>query len=75
MHIEQYDRRSPFQDAEQLNDVNWVNSPSLVQFNSNLAGQCVDNAIPVSSPARRKTISRVAMGLCARSRHSAWPHN
>jgi hypothetical protein len=50
MHIEQYDRRSPFQDAEQLNDVNWVNSPSLVQFNSNLAGQCVDNANPSFQP-------------------------
>ncbi|MGC9983464.1 MAG: TonB-dependent receptor [Polyangia bacterium] len=44
MHIEQYDRRSPFQDAEQISDINWANSPSLAQFNPNVAGQCVDNA-------------------------------
>jgi Carboxypeptidase regulatory-like domain len=43
MHIEQYDRRSPFQDAEQLSDINWANSPSLAQFNPNVAGQCADN--------------------------------
>lgn len=43
MHIEQYDRRSPFQDAEWLNDINWYNSPSLAQFNPDVAGSCVDN--------------------------------
>jgi hypothetical protein len=43
MHIEQHSSRSPFQAAEQLSDVNWANSPSLVQFNPNVAGQCVDN--------------------------------
>jgi hypothetical protein len=44
MHIEQYDRRSPFQDAEQLNDVNWANSPSLTNFNPNVAVQCAVSA-------------------------------
>jgi len=43
MHIEQYDRRSPFQDAERLNDINWYNSPSLVNFNADVAGSCADN--------------------------------
>jgi hypothetical protein len=43
MHIEQYDRRSPFQDSEGLNDVTWKNSPSLTQFNPGVAGSCVDN--------------------------------
>jgi hypothetical protein len=40
MHIEQYDRRSPFQDMEQLRDVNWLTPPSLAQFNPNVADQC-----------------------------------
>jgi hypothetical protein len=40
MHIEQYDRGSPFQDAEQLRDVTWATPPSLAQFNPNVANQC-----------------------------------
>jgi hypothetical protein len=45
MHIEQYDRRSPFQDAEQLSDIHWVNNPSLSQFDPNVANRCLDNDI------------------------------
>jgi len=44
MHIEQYERRSPFQDMEQLRDVNWFTPPSLAQFNPNVANQCADSA-------------------------------
>jgi hypothetical protein len=43
MHIEQYDRRSPFQDMEQLRDVTWLTPPSLAQFNPNVADQCADS--------------------------------
>jgi len=42
-HIEQYDRRSPFEDAEGLNDITWNTSPSLVQFNPDVASRCADN--------------------------------
>jgi hypothetical protein len=44
MHIEHYDNHSPFQDAEQLRDVNWSTPPSLAQFNPNVASQCADGA-------------------------------
>ena len=63
MHIEQYDRRSPFHDAEQMNDVNWANSPSLVQFNSNLAGQCVDSANPSFQPCPAQNYQSGGFGI------------
>jgi hypothetical protein len=44
MHIEQYDRRSPFQDMEQLRSVTWDTPPSLAQFNPNVGNQCADSA-------------------------------
>ncbi|HEX7598504.1 MAG TPA: hypothetical protein VF518_09835, partial [Polyangia bacterium] len=45
MHIEQYDRRSPFQDAENLVNINWLNSPTLGAFNPNVADRCLNNDI------------------------------
>jgi len=44
MHIEHYDNHSPFQDVEQLRDVNWLTPPSLAQFNPSVASQCADGA-------------------------------
>ncbi len=40
LHSEGYSRRSPYGDAESMNDVNWDNSPSLTQFNPILNGPC-----------------------------------
>lgn len=46
LHTESYSRHSPFGDAESMNDINWKNSPSLTQFDPNLAGLCTDPANP-----------------------------
>jgi len=43
-HMEGYLRRSPFGDAESMNDVNWYNSPSLTQFYPQLSPLCQDDA-------------------------------
>jgi len=43
LHTENYSRRSPFGDAESFNDVNWMNSPSLAQFDPRLASVCQDD--------------------------------
>jgi hypothetical protein len=43
LHLEHYDRHSPFQDSEGLNDIVWHNSPSLGQFNADVASSCADN--------------------------------
>lgn len=40
LHSEGYSRRSPFGDAESINDVNWINAPSLTQFNPQVAPYC-----------------------------------
>jgi Carboxypeptidase regulatory-like domain len=43
LHTESYSRHSPFGDAESFNDVNWMNSPSLAQFEPRLAPYCPDD--------------------------------
>ena len=43
LHTEGYSRHSPFGDAESFNDVNWMNSPSLGQFDPRLAPYCPDD--------------------------------
>jgi hypothetical protein len=40
LHSESWVRRSPFGDAESMNDVTWNNSPSLTQFNPQVASLC-----------------------------------
>jgi hypothetical protein len=43
LHSESYSRHSPYGDAESFNDVNWMNSPSLAQFDPRLAPYCPDD--------------------------------
>jgi hypothetical protein len=45
MHIEQYDQRSPFEDAEQTIRVGLYNNPSLGALNPNVADRCLNNDI------------------------------
>ncbi len=45
LHTEGYSQRSPYGDAESANDVNWYNSPSLAQFNPQVAPLCQDDAV------------------------------
>jgi hypothetical protein len=42
LHTEGYSQRSPYGDAESANAVTWNNSPSLAQFNPQLASLCPD---------------------------------
>ena len=44
LHTEGYSRRSPYGDAESFNDVSWMNSPSLAQFDPRLAPYCPDDS-------------------------------
>jgi hypothetical protein len=46
LHTESYSRRSPYGDAESMNDVNWKNSPSLAQFDPSLSALCSDPSNP-----------------------------
>jgi hypothetical protein len=43
LHSESYSRHSPYGDAESFNDVNWMNSPSLAQFDPRMAPYCPDD--------------------------------
>lgn len=43
LHTESYSRHSLYGDAESFNDVNWMNSPSLTQFDPRLAPYCPDD--------------------------------
>jgi hypothetical protein len=48
LHTEGYSQRSPFGDAESANSVTWDNSPSLAQFEPQVASLCADaNSCPV----------------------------
>jgi hypothetical protein len=52
LHTEQYDHHSPFQDSEGLNGITWYNSPSLAQFNPNVASQCATDTGFSSCPVQ-----------------------
>lgn len=44
LHSEGYSRRSPYGDAESMNDITWDNNPSLAQFDPALQGYCQPTA-------------------------------
>ena len=43
LHTEDYSQRSPYGDVESANNVTWNNSPSLAQFNPQVASLCPDD--------------------------------